>query len=244
MQNAPQLRFCKATKPSQESARSQPSPARSQPEASQKPRLAETKAAAGVQPHACTQRFRFQMRSFPGRTSARSLPGGIESIWETPSKERGAMFYVREASAAAPPARHRSVRCRATCSASKPPLPRHLPGIKATPACIRIIRIIRLIRSYGGGLALRVRAASLPGIETSAWHRSLQPAEHAPPKVGILPRKNVNPPMGRTGIPISLSHGPGYMKLCVMLSVSAPLASATEREGCERRCFRERAPKS
>ena len=28
-------------------------------------------------------------RSFPGRTSVRSLPGGIESIWETPSKERG-----------------------------------------------------------------------------------------------------------------------------------------------------------
>ena len=45
-----------------------------------------------LQPHACTQRFRFRIlrrtRSFPGRTSARSLPGGIESIWETPSKER------------------------------------------------------------------------------------------------------------------------------------------------------------
>ena len=52
-----------------------------------------------LQPHACTQRFRFRTlhrtRSFPGRTSARSLSGRIESIWETPSKERGAMFYVR-----------------------------------------------------------------------------------------------------------------------------------------------------
>ena len=27
-------------------------------------------------------------RSFPGRTSARSLSGRIESVWETPSKER------------------------------------------------------------------------------------------------------------------------------------------------------------
>ena len=37
-----------------------------------------------LQPHACTQRFRFRIlrrtRSFPGRTSVRSLPGGIESI--------------------------------------------------------------------------------------------------------------------------------------------------------------------
>ena len=46
-----------------------------------------------LQPHACTQRFRLRIlhrtRSFPGRTSARSLSGRIESIWETPSKERG-----------------------------------------------------------------------------------------------------------------------------------------------------------
>ena len=45
-----------------------------------------------LQPHACTQRFRFRIlrrtRLFPGRTSVRSLPGGIEPIWETPSKER------------------------------------------------------------------------------------------------------------------------------------------------------------
>ena len=34
-------------------------------------------------------------RSNAGRTSARSLSGRIESIWETPSKERGAMFCVR-----------------------------------------------------------------------------------------------------------------------------------------------------
>ena len=45
-----------------------------------------------LQLHASTQRFRLQIlrrtRSFPGRTSARSLSGRIESIWETPSKER------------------------------------------------------------------------------------------------------------------------------------------------------------
>ena len=45
-----------------------------------------------LQPHACAQRFRSRIlrrtRSFPGRTSVRSLPGGIESVWETPSKER------------------------------------------------------------------------------------------------------------------------------------------------------------
>ena len=49
-----------------------------------------------LQPHACAQRFRFQIlrrtRSFPGRTSARSLPGGIEPIWETPSKKRFALY--------------------------------------------------------------------------------------------------------------------------------------------------------
>ena len=42
-----------------------------------------------LQPHACTQRFRLRIlrrtRSFPGRTSARSLSGRIESIWETHS---------------------------------------------------------------------------------------------------------------------------------------------------------------
>ena len=46
-----------------------------------------------LQPHACTQRFRLRIlrrtRSNAGRTSARSLSGRIESIWETPSKERG-----------------------------------------------------------------------------------------------------------------------------------------------------------
>ena len=80
-------------KPARKPARSQPKPARKPSQASQKPtkkkparvsfegaRLAETKAAAGhfakpQQPH-----------GFSGR---------IESIWETPSKERGAMFCVR-----------------------------------------------------------------------------------------------------------------------------------------------------
>ena len=52
-----------------------------------------------MQPHACAQRFRLRIlrrtRSNAGRTSARSLSGRIKSIWETPSKERGAMFSVR-----------------------------------------------------------------------------------------------------------------------------------------------------
>ena len=68
-------------------------------------RLAETQllgilqAYLGVvilQPHACTQRFRLRIlrrtRSNAGRTSARSLSGRIESIWETPSKERAALL--------------------------------------------------------------------------------------------------------------------------------------------------------
>ena len=46
-----------------------------------------------MQPHACTQRFRLRIlrrtRSNAGRTSAGSLSGRIESIWKTPSKERG-----------------------------------------------------------------------------------------------------------------------------------------------------------
>ena len=50
-----------------------------------------------LQPHACTQRFRFRIlrrkRSFPGRTSVRSLSGRIASIWETPFKERGWIVF-------------------------------------------------------------------------------------------------------------------------------------------------------
>ena len=46
-----------------------------------------------LQPHACAQRFRLRIlrrtRSNAGRTSAGSLSGRIESIWKTPSKERG-----------------------------------------------------------------------------------------------------------------------------------------------------------
>ena len=49
-----------------------------------------------LQPHASTQRFRFRIlrrtRSFPGRTSARSLSGRRESIWETPS--RGSLWIA------------------------------------------------------------------------------------------------------------------------------------------------------
>ena len=69
-----------------------------------------------LQPHASTQRFRFRIlrrtRSFPGRTSARSLSDRIESIWETLSKER------------AWPALQRSVLCRGECSAKKRALQR------------------------------------------------------------------------------------------------------------------------
>ena len=49
-----------------------------------------------LQPHACTQRFRLRIlrrtRSNAGRTSAGSLSGRIESIWETPSKERARLL--------------------------------------------------------------------------------------------------------------------------------------------------------
>ena len=49
-----------------------------------------------LQPHACTQRFRLRIlrrtRSNAGRTSAGSLSGRIESIWETPSKKRVRSF--------------------------------------------------------------------------------------------------------------------------------------------------------
>ena len=45
-----------------------------------------------LQPHACAQRFRLRIlrrtRSNAGRTSARSLSGRIQTIWETPSKEK------------------------------------------------------------------------------------------------------------------------------------------------------------
>ena len=154
-----------------------------------------------LQPHACAQCFRFRIlrrtRSFPGRTSVRSLPGGIESVWE-----------------------QRRVLCKGECSAKDTERATSLPGIGATPAR-RVIRITRIlarptwrlryparhiparhrtdhtdhtvIRSYG--LALR-RPAAPP-----ARHRSLQPSEPAPPKsefrlrspteVGILPRKNI-----------------------------------------------------
>ena len=50
-----------------------------------------------LQPHACAQRFRFRIlrrtRSFPGRTSG--LSGRVESIWETPCKERVTGAFVR-----------------------------------------------------------------------------------------------------------------------------------------------------
>ena len=55
-----------------------------------------------LQPHACTQRFRLRIlrrtRSNAGRTSAGSLSGRIESIWETPSKERGIGVGLRTTS--------------------------------------------------------------------------------------------------------------------------------------------------
>ena len=52
-----------------------------------------------LQPHACAQRFRLRIlrrtRSNAGRTSAGSLSGRIESIWKTPSKERGTPLQLR-----------------------------------------------------------------------------------------------------------------------------------------------------
>ena len=96
-------------------------------------------------------------------TSARSLSGRIESIWETPSTERGAMFYVRafarrslqlslqslrrsrssllRAAHIDPMLRHPCFKTIQICLKNgKATLPRHLPGIGATPAR-RVIRI-------------------------------------------------------------------------------------------------------
>ena len=65
-----------------------------------------------LQPRACTQRFRLRIlrrtRSNAGRTSAGSLSGRIESIWETPSKERAStqvplVFTFLPRQAAQPP---------------------------------------------------------------------------------------------------------------------------------------------
>ena len=48
------------------------------------------------QPHACAQHFRFQIlrrtRSFPGRTSVRTLPGAIESAWGIASKDKNIQY--------------------------------------------------------------------------------------------------------------------------------------------------------
>ena len=55
----------------------------------------------------------------------------------------------------------------------------HLPGIGAAPAR-RVIRIIRIIRSYGGGLALRVRigASTLARHLCGSLHPAAPPARH------------------------------------------------------------------
>ena len=78
-----------------------------------------------LQPHACTQRFRLRIlrrtRSNAGRTSAGSLSGRIESIWETPSKERastGPVFFG---------------------------WPRILPGIRVWPGRIAFYTVSRLV---------------------------------------------------------------------------------------------------
>ena len=95
-----------ATNQTQLEARSQPNPARSQPKSQpgfplRGLALQKQRQLRGILPNriSSTQRLRFQIlrrtRLFPGWTSARSLSGRIESFWETPSKERGAMFYVR-----------------------------------------------------------------------------------------------------------------------------------------------------
>ena len=122
------------TKPARKPARSQTKPKASQEpnqtsqKASQKPSQTSQKASqkparSQAKPTRSQAKPR-RTRSNAGRTSARSLSGRIESIWETPSKERGAMFCVRAirwrlgtpARHPAAPARHRS----------------HLPGIEAS----------------------------------------------------------------------------------------------------------------
>ena len=123
--------------------------------------------------------------------SRRPWRPGAPRCWRPgPSTERGAMFYVcafaRHSAAVAAVAAQFAhfaqfaapgcallIQCCAIVAsrqfkfasrmASKPPLPRHLPGIKATPAC-RVIRIIRIIRSSAELAALQLsgRIANVP----------------------------------------------------------------------------------
>ena len=98
-----------------------------------------------LQPHACAQRFRFRILR---RTSVRSLPGGMESIWETPSKERASAATSPSSletcatvswsstlslrsltSASAPPLR----RTRASAAVPKPPCPPPPPPCCRSP---------------------------------------------------------------------------------------------------------------
>ena len=76
-------------------------------------RISRGRYIAATRLHAA---FRFRIlrrtRLFPGRTSARSLSDRIESIWETPSKER------------AWPALQRRVLCKEACSAEESALQR------------------------------------------------------------------------------------------------------------------------
>ena len=136
------------------------------------------------------------------------MPGASQSIWETASKERGAMFCVRAFARrscrcsrcavravcggtprgtprgqqpkngwclfpAAPdtPARRviRIIRIWHLCATLPPAWHRSLPAAPPdTPAARRVIRIIRIIRSYGGGWHLCATLPRyLPGIEAS-----------------------------------------------------------------------------
>ena len=141
-----------------------------------------------LQPHACAQHFRFRIlrrtRSFPGRTSARSLPGGIESIWETPSKERGSCL------ASKPPAGRATSKppCRATCPASRP----HQPA--------------ESYKSYGsyGHTVIRWRLGTSGTRHVPAGYRSLSLASKPSPR---RPRSEfqLRSPT-KVGIPTSLSH--------------------------------------
>ena len=92
--------------------------------------------------------------------------------------------------------RHRCFKTIQICLKNgKATRPRHLPGIKATPAC-RVIRIIRIIRSYGHTVAAWHfgRAARYRSLPASKPGRATCPvSKPSPPKVGIPPRKNVSP---------------------------------------------------
>ena len=132
-------------------------------------RLAETQllgilqAYLGViilQPHACTQRFRLQIlrrtRSFPGRTSARSLSGRIESIWETPSRERD-VVPVRQAFAGSVQTLQALCGCHATwCAAGATGCARRT-ALSPWTACCRTWALWRAAATRGSPASICCR---------------------------------------------------------------------------------------